>query len=276
MRQSPVIWGNKDAPLLVDYQQNGFAIFSGQGKQPPTAVLNNILQDIKSSSRPGRITEADGQIIRSQFDIHHQFPELLTILLNHQLLQLASTILGSEPLLYQSHVNFKLGQQGKAYDWHADYTYWRDHDGMLEPRAISVVIPLQSHQLNNGGLELLKQSHLAYYPCALDTDRPWKLDNIRHGRELNRLEKGLVPDEFINLITPSMIHQAEMSLGDFLIMDANTWHYSPDNNSNQDRVSLFIILIAAETPFDESKRNYRPGHISCREGIPLRSFLHGS
>ncbi|MCB0362185.1 MAG: phytanoyl-CoA dioxygenase family protein, partial [Bdellovibrionales bacterium] len=116
--------------------------------------LDIELKRIRENPAAGKILESRSHEVRSQFNLHNIAPALIKNLVTTELIEIASSILGGEPLIYQSHLNFKSPFRGEAYDWHSDYVYWKHHDGMLEPRAISIVFPLSSHSIENGGLEV--------------------------------------------------------------------------------------------------------------------------
>jgi len=276
-RQSPVFWGEKGlrGETRRNFEEAGYLV---EGRKDPWPSLElrevgGVLRGILESPAPGRIFERDGKTTRSQFDIHRRFPKLLKLALTREMLECAEAILGGEALIYQTHVNFKPPYVGGAYDWHSDYAYWRDHDGMLEPRALSLVIPLGAHDQGNGGLQVFKGSHRFFYPTELKHRDRWSLEEVLHDPAEGEKENGLVPKALRPKDSSSLVISPGLGPNQFLIMDANLWHYSASNFSSIGRPTLFVVVITKETPFDESKRGYRPAYISCREGYQLGEFL---
>lgn len=255
------------------YEKKGHHQFRASSKTQIAGDLGARARQISKQDSPGRILEAGSQAVRSVFDIHNLDPDFLRAALPTELFDIARLILNSRPVIYQSHLNFKEAGKGEGYDWHSDFCFWRHHDGMLEPRAISVLIAIDEHRPGNGGLKLVDGSHQVYYPTRLrKRSEAWKKDEVKHGPDGLRLENGLIEENLISAVPEDCISQASMSPGDFLVMDANTWHSSGANLSQNNRTTLFLILAAEETAFDESYFGYRPAYITCRKKVPLDSI----
>ena len=275
-RTEPVWWGSvsKDS-WTHEYQRDGCYLFPQLLSPLPVKFWSDCCHHLKLGNFPGQILESQSSTLRSQFNVHHLAPELVRRLIVPLLIDIATSILGGDPQIYQCHINFKSARQGEAYDWHSDFTYWKSHDGMISPRAISVVFPLNLHGPKNGGIEVLRKSHRWYYLNQLHRHHQWQLDQVRHEPSGNRQQKGLVPEELLNLSEFSTDRWApDMKCGDIFIMDANLWHQSPPNLSNLDRTTLFLILISPETEFESEDYFYRPPYISCRQRLPLRHFCN--
>lgn len=274
-RTEPCIW-SKSEEALFDHQKyiaNGHILLKKFNQHLDISLIEQVLKSLYNTPSSRHIPEPDGKSVRSYFDIHHACPELLRHVLNRGLIAITNTILGGESVIYQSHVNFKSARQGDAFDWHSDYTYWHHHDGMMNPRAISIIIPFGKHNKDNGGIQILSGSHQYLYPTHLNRKKEWQTEEVRHGHNVDRLANGLVPDDLIQ--HPDFrknIFYADMNIGDCLIMDANAWHFSPPNKSTEDRATLFIIATHADNPFDPAATTYRPSHIKCMKRIPLNSF----
>ena len=275
-RTSPIFWSNTDTQIEYEkYINEGFLELKGvlTNEEKLLERINNYAHIIETNQYEGRINEENGQNIRSQFNVHAIFPEILTQLINSKIYNMAISILGDEPLIYQSHINYKNAKTGGSYDWHSDYTYWKSQDGMLEPRAISIVVPLGEHNNKNGGLQVLKKSHHYYYPTTMTPEKNWMLEEIKHGPSIDRLKNGLIQEDALSRFTNKDVYQADMNFGDVLILDANTWHFSDTNLSEVDRKTLFLILYSEKTRFDQKMNGYRPNYITCRKKIKLKTFL---
>jgi|GEM_PF-3348823 ectoine hydroxylase len=274
-RLSPTVWSDQkiSSPFWAQYTKNGFLQDRLDNSAISSCWIQKKLIEILNSQYPGKIFERGSSQLRSQFDIHHLFPEVIQKLITSQILQQATHILGSEPVIYQSHVNFKNANGGGSYDWHSDFTYWREQDGMLEPRAISIVLPLDQHGPHNGGLQILKGSHLYYYPTELDTTQTWSPENILHDSQEKVDSSGLIKSAFLRQFGSESLSSPDLELGDYLMMDANSWHSSAINLSSTSRPTLFLILTSEFTNFDKNKLHYRPNYITCRKGRTLNSFL---
>lgn len=255
---------------VPDYEKNGYQVFK---KNKPNFINKKLLEAIETEKKPGRVLEADGKTLRSQFNIHNEYPEIISEVISKDLIEKSRMILGSSPIIYQSHINFKKSNLGEGFSWHSDFSYWKAHDGMLEPRAISVLIPFENHNQTNGGLTLMQGSHKFYYPNNLTTETTWQIDNIRHDSDEKLRQDGLVPVDILSSIQKDKFVPIELDESSYAIFDANTWHSSSKNTSEKNRCTLFLVLISEKTKFDNSLKNYRPHYISCRKQIHLIDYL---
>ena len=276
-RHEKIYWNEDSENTWRDqYIQDGFIVLKNFFKSLNENDINRCITDILDKPKNGVIFENNSYNVRSQFDLHNSFTNLFKKLVPIQLIDIASNILGSNPIIYQSHLNFKFAKVGEDFGWHSDYVYWREQDKMLQPRAISAIIPLSEHNQLNGGLQLLRGSHKFYYPTSFLKSTSWTIEMVKHKSNEEQSSSGIVPPHISNQIPAELVHQSELSHGDMIIMDANTWHYSPNNNSKLNRPTLFVILISSETPFlDNINHDYtRPNYISCRNKISLKQILN--
>ena len=145
--------------LLSEYNDKGLL-------QLPNGFTSHDLKAIKAelprvlAERTERtVMEADGKSVRSVYGVH-QHNKFLSRLARHpQLLMMAQQILQDNVYVYQSKLNLKLPFAGDVWDWHQDYTYWCNEDGMPAPQAVSVAIYLDDVNEFNGPLYFLPGSH---------------------------------------------------------------------------------------------------------------------
>ena len=107
----------------------------------------------------GIVYENDGTSVRSLFGIH-EISSVIKELITDELIEIAMGILGSDVYIHQSHINYKQAFVGGGYCWHSDYTYWNWEDGMLDPRCVTMVIPLDYMTNASGPLYVHSGSHL--------------------------------------------------------------------------------------------------------------------
>ena len=215
-------------------------------------LSSDVVSDIKCTfdckkwlKNKGMIFEEDGVTARSLFGLHQLYPDLIKSLITDDLLILSKKILNDDFYIYQSHINYKKHSSGGEYWWHSDFTFWHLEDGMNDPEAISLVFFLDEATEDNGAMEVIPESHQFTYTDRLIRKNDNANVNIRHNRstysEDDYKSEGLVMELYINKMKNKPIQICGCS-GDMMIMDANLWHYSPENKSARDRRFLFIIL----------------------------------
>lgn len=245
----------KSSPLLQEFFNNGYIFLKNE-------ISKEIVQNIKSTFNSSKwlkeksmVFEEDGITPRSLFNIHNLQPNLIKKLVKDKLI--AKKILGNSIYIYQSHINYKKPyQKGGEYWWHSDWTFWHLEDGMLEPEALSLIFFLDDVNSYNGAMQVIPGSHQFTYTNKLNRKSSSANINIRHNYSSSNEEEcsseGLLNKKDLKEIKHKPL-TIKGSSGDLLIMDANLWHYSPENQSDKDRKLLFIILNSI---------NNQPKHIS--------------
>ena len=136
---------------------------------------------------------------------------------------------------------------------------------MYEPSALSLVFFLDEADENNGAIEVIPGSHHFSYTDNLSRKNNKANINVRHNRftypEDDYLSEGLIVKQYIDKMKNEPIRICGQP-GDMFIMDANLWHYSPENKSDRDRRFLFIILNSFN---NQPVRYTRPEYLVERE-----------
>ena len=68
-------------------------------------------------------------------------------------------ILESPSYVYQFKINAKAALAGDVWEWHQDYIFWQNEDGMPTDRAINAVVYLDDVNEFNGPLLVIPGSH---------------------------------------------------------------------------------------------------------------------
>ncbi|BBI64144.1 hypothetical protein HSBAA_54500 [Vreelandella sulfidaeris] len=77
----------------------------------------------------------------------------------------ARQIIGDDPYVHQSRINYKPGFAGKGFNWHSDFETWHAEDGMPAMHAVSASLILTDNHEFNGPLMLIPGSHKKFVPC---------------------------------------------------------------------------------------------------------------
>lgn len=88
-----------------------------------------------------------------------QFSELFSRVYRlDRLVEAVKQLLEDEVYLFQSKFNTKVALEQGVWDWHQDFTFWKD-DGMPAPKAITVAIYLNDVTEFSGGMVVIPGSH---------------------------------------------------------------------------------------------------------------------
>ena len=270
-RNAPVIWreGTPD-PRLHTYAENGY--YQEMAFYRNDEVYSAYIEALSFRENfmgDGIIYERDNKTVRSIFGVQDTNHRLVDLLCTDKLIELAMKVLGSEVYIHQFHINYKQAWIGGGYDWHSDYTYWHWEDGMVHPRCVSMVIPLEEMRYENGALYVHGGSHLYYGHSEfyrhgdLDPD-----DEIKHDEED---DGGITQDQREIMASDSRyggpMHVILGNRGDLCMMDANLLHMSAPNWSPWDRTCAFLCLNSVDNALEDPRcgRPPRPHYITNRD-----------
>lgn len=237
----------KTASLITnEFYDKGYMFFTSILSPDIISNLKNTFDPLKWLKEESIIFEKDEETPRSLFNIHNLQPDLIRSLIKDKCVTLGKEWLNNEMYIYQSHINYKKGQQiGGEYWWHSDWTFWHFEDGMLEPDALSLIFFLDHANVRNGAMKLIPGSHDFTYTDKLSRKSDNVNVNIRHNQSAYTVsdysDEGLLMEKDIQQMKNKPL-SIEGRPGDLLIMDANLWHYSPKNETNEDRKLLFLVL----------------------------------
>ena len=74
-------------------------------------------------------------------------------------MEAAQRILQDEVYVHQFKVNAKLAFRGEVWEWHQDYIFWRNEDGMPTDNVVTLALFLDEVNEFNGPLLFVPGSH---------------------------------------------------------------------------------------------------------------------
>lgn len=245
-RLDPVVKGRHLAgPLteaqLDEFERKGFLfipnLVTGEEldtlRQEISALMNNDAYRDEEYS----VTEPESQEIRSLFAIHKLSERLGQLAEDERFAGAARQIIGDDPYVHQSRINYKPGFAGKGFNWHSDFETWHAEDGMPNMHAVSASLILTDNHEFNGPLMLIPGSHLQFVPCLGETPE----DN--HKSSLKAQEVGVPsPDVLTELVAQHGIEAPKGKAGGLLLFDCNTLHASNANLSPDSRSNVFFVF----------------------------------
>ena len=251
---------------LDSYLRNGFLLIEDVFKQNEVNIIldaiNVAVNDHKISkiNLEGLVLEEDKKSIRTINGLHLKCNFFQKLCANPRLLPIAQKLVSDKNLyMHQFKVNFKQAFTGDIWDWHQDYIYWLNGDGMPQPRAISVSIFLDDVTEFNGPLMFIPGSHkfgiveveeelvIKYQPSWLNNVTA----NLKYKTSRKVIEKFT---KKFGILAP------KAQRGSILFFDSNIIHASTSNLSPFDR--RFVLIT------------YNPvDNVSCNFSNPRPDFL---
>jgi ectoine hydroxylase len=268
-----------DVPLLTPefvatYQTLGYSLLPEYFSPESIWKLRNYAQQIGKDKNERTVFEADGTTVRSVYGIHYSNGIMGRLARHPLLVGTAQQILGGEVYVYQSKINWKTPFTGTEWDWHQDFTYWKNQDSMPAPRAINIVILLHALIEFNGPLYFVPGSHrlgtaqytsLKEKPAGYSESPDWISSltaKINYSIEKQRLAE-IVKEH--GIIAP------KAKAGSVLMFDSNLIHASPPNITPFERTMIIFTYNHVNNAPPESKRR-RPEFLSSADSRPITSL----
>jgi len=261
-RQDAVVKGRQlSGPLsqaqLDEFERKGFLFIPNliegaeldELRQEMTALMSNDEYRNKEFS----VTEPESQEIRSLFAVHFLSERLGELASDERVAGAARQIIGDDPYVHQSRINYKPGFAGKGFNWHSDFETWHAEDGMPAMHAVSASLILTDNHEFNGPLMLIPGSHNKFVPCLGETPE----DN--HKSSLKAQEVGVPsPEALTELVAEHGIEAPKGKAGGLLLFDCNTLHASNANLSPDPRSNVFFVFNRrdnrCEAPYAAAKQ----------------------
>ncbi|MDT8895531.1 ectoine hydroxylase [Halomonas sp. I1] len=264
-RREPVVKGrDRQGPLssaqLDAFERQGFLFepdfLRGDELDELRRELKQLLAHDAYRERDFSITEPQGKEIRSLFAVHFLSKVFGRLAHDERLMSRARQILGGEPYVHQSRINYKPGFEGKGFNWHSDFETWHAEDGMPAMHAVSASIVLTDNHTFNGPLMLVPGSHRVFVPCLGETPED------HHRQSLKTQEFGVPSREALReLIDRHGIEAPTGAAGGLLLFDCNTLHGSNANMSPDPRSNAFFVYNRRDNrcvePYAATKRRPR-------------------
>lgn len=269
MREDPVI--SVDTRYLTaiqasQYDKLGFLVIKGFFDKNQINELSASASFIyENPSQALTVKEPKSSVVRSALSVHTNEP-FLSVSESGELAGIAKDIVGANPYIHQSRINYKEGMQSIGWSWHSDFETWHSQDGMPRMRCVTAMIPLAKNTCANGALMVIPGSHKEYVSCPAPKGHSSAEDNFTDQKD------GLPNIDAISYFTTGKsvdIFTIECDPCDLVLFDCNLLHVSNPNVTPEKRTNLFFVYNSID---NQLKRPYcginpRPEWMGARESI---------
>ncbi|MEO0628225.1 MAG: phytanoyl-CoA dioxygenase family protein [Bacteroidota bacterium] len=147
-----------DAKQLNRFHENGYLLLESY---LPNDIMEQLVNDLPVlfSQDSEAVYRQDGSdAIRTVFSPEQFSPIYDRVSRLDLIVEPIRQLLEDEVYLFQSKFNTKVSLARGCWDWHQDFTFWKD-DGMPAPKAITVAIYLQDVTDFSGPMVVIPGSH---------------------------------------------------------------------------------------------------------------------
>jgi ectoine hydroxylase len=257
--------------LLSEYQEQGHLFFPGYFSAAEMGAIQAELPAIFAEEAPQRVLEKDGLAVRSVYGSHNTNEILGRLARDARLVEPAMQILESAVYIHQFKINAKAAFGGDKWEWHQDYIFWRNEDGMPAPRVTNVLIFVDETNEFNGPLMLIPGSHrekvleIAGFAGVPDGygESPLWISNLTA-----KLKYALSKELLARLVEQYGMVAPKGPRGSVLIFHGNLVHGSGVNMSPFERRVICISYNSVEN-IPRPVEKQRPEFLAGRDYRPL-------
>ncbi|HYG10381.1 MAG TPA: phytanoyl-CoA dioxygenase family protein [Pyrinomonadaceae bacterium] len=266
---------------LQTFREQGFLCLDDHFSLTEIETLRAQLPSIFKREGLGRIVEAEGGVVRSVYGPHLK-NEIFQRLSRHpRILEPSIQILESPVYLYQVKINAKVAFVGDLWEWHQDYVYWLNEDGMPSPRVINAAVFLDDMTEFNGPMFFIPGSHregVFDLPNRDDflSDPAARPEPYRHSPAwistvTAQLRYSFDREAIAELVSRYGIVSPKCRAGSVIFFHPNIVHASPNNISPFDRISVVVTYNSIEN-IPQPKKEPRPEFLVGRNHAPLTAL----
>ena len=273
--------GPLDAALIEQYRRDGYLLL------PPEHLGGDVLDTVAqlmprllADDSDRRILERDNATVRSVYGLHQTYPEFAEITRLPGLLGACRQLLDDEVYVHQSKVNFKQPFSGDQWEWHQDFIYWLQNDGIERPNLVNASVFLDEVTEHNGPLTFIPGSHTRGVLSGTELDRmPSGYEDAPNWvATLTAEEKFHVSHEILaDLASRNGLVSPKGPAGSVLFFHPDILHTSAANASPFRRAMLiFVYNSVGNAP--RPTANPRPAFLSepdVRPLLPLAAGVQG-
>jgi len=262
---------------LDAYRENGYLLIPEVFSPDEAALMLDEMHRVIDEDCPRRILEKNG-MVRSFFSPGDGSELFDGITRCERLVIPSRQLIGDEVYVHQSKLNSKHAMLGDWWDWHQDYTYWAQDDGMAAPDVLTAMIFLTAATEFNGPLLLIPGSHKAGVVDAGENgDKPGSNDQwFSEYKKSTSYMTALTADLKYTLKQRTIaewagrngIFAAKGGAGAVLFFHGNVFHASANNLSPWDRHAFLITYNGIRNAIPE-RANPRPAFLANRDFTPL-------
>ena len=253
---------------IQDYRREGYLLLPALFSRAEVQAMKDALPAVLAEDSPARVMEKDSGVVRSVYGSHRTHEIFARMVRDPRLLVPAQRILEDEVYVHQFKVNAKLAFRGEVWEWHQDYIFWRNEDGMPTANVVTVALFLDEVNEFNGPLLIVPGSQrggVIEPRSRRDGDQgepSWRADVSA------ALSYTVQQDTLAELVSESGIVAPKGPAGSVLFFDGNVVHGSAPNMSPFDRM-LALVTYNAVRNAPAPREKPRPDFLCGRDFTPV-------
>jgi ectoine hydroxylase-related dioxygenase (phytanoyl-CoA dioxygenase family) len=263
---------------LASYEEQGFIFIPNCFSADEVRIMKNELPAIFAEDSPRRVVEKDSKIVRSVYG-SHSTNKIFGYLARHpRLVEPAIQVLGGQSYIHQFKINAKAAFGGDLWEWHQDYIFWRNEDGIQTDQLVNVVVFLDEVNEFNGPMIFIPGSHkvgaidvAAQTPAFANgeaANNPYANSPAWISNLTADLKYSLERETIAHFVAQHGIVAPKGPAGSVLFFHSNLMHSSAANMSPYDRTIAIMTYNSVENK-PHPVANPRPDFLVARDYTPV-------
>ncbi|SDO19234.1 Ectoine hydroxylase-related dioxygenase, phytanoyl-CoA dioxygenase (PhyH) family [Paenibacillus sp. yr247] len=215
---------------IAFYRENGFVqidniITPEEMEELRQYADEAILEEHSHSQQPDKENRGYFRVLNQRFNTWRDHGGMAKFSLHSRFADTARQLSGQPGVrLFHDHLLFKMPGDSKPTPWHQDLPYWP----MNESGALSMWLPLDDVNEDNGCMMFVPKSHKIGKLQAIDLIEPQDIYEFVHGEEQETRQKPVI---------------VRMKSGSCTFHDGLTFHYAHSNTTDKPRRVLAVIYM---------------------------------
>ena len=266
------------------YQDNGYLLIEEVFASKEISEMQQVLPVLFAKDHPSRVLEKDGHTVRSVYGCHTTTEVFCRLVRDSRLLEPAEDLIGTQLYVYQFKVNVKAAFSGDVWQWHQDFIFWREEDGMTQPNVLTIAIFLNDVTELNGPMFVVPGSHRGgviepFARGGSPNNDALRLDAYSNSptwtSNLTATLKYTIDQQVLaELISRYGAVAPKGPAGSVLFFHSNIVHGSGTNISPRNRV-LALITYNSVKNVPRFPENRRPEFLASSDARPLEPLDQG-
>ena len=246
------------------FQTNGFLLADNIFQSSEIEAMIEELPVLFAQDSPEVYRQKGSQAIRTVF-APEKFSKIFESVYQYdRLVNSVKQLLNDEVYLFQSKLNTKVALARGIWDWHQDFTFWKD-DGMPEPKALTVAIYLNDVTEFNGPMIVIPGSHrLGTASCEMKNPDGVHDENLKYVISQNTIKQ--IAEQCGGMVS------TKGKKGSVLFFDCNILHASAQNLHYENRDILMLTYNSVSNKTNKVE-NPRADFMVKRDFSPVKPIL---
>jgi ectoine hydroxylase len=257
---------------LSFYEENGFLFLENLFSAKEVQILLSELPELFEQETPRKILEKTG-VVRSFFAPDHTNDVYKCLTRLEKLVVPSQQIVKNDVYIHQTKINSKQALLGDWWEWHQDFTFWHEEDGISLPHMVTAMVFLNEVNEFNGPMLVVPGSHKAgivsQQPNAeIESDGKWFSEYQNSTPYMSQLTANLKYTLSQKLLARWVDKQGIISVkgpvGSVLFFHGSIFHASSNNLSPWDR-NTFLVTYNSVDNVPIGVENPRPDFLAGRD-----------